>query len=346
MDDKDRELMRRYIYEVVRRLPRDQRGDVGLELEELIGDMADTETMEQVLTKLGDPAEFAKKYRDDSRHLIGSEYYDNYLWVLKIVLACAAASILLTSVVKGFLEGNHIFGIFADTLANLLISGTGAFGCVTLVFAVMERKKIIVDFKNEKEWKVDHLRQTEAPEKTWTPKVLPPVPDKKAVISRGESLVSVIFIVLFASLLIFAPQYFGAVFREGDGIKTIPLLNLSSWNVILPLLLLGLFAGFADEMLRLVTGCYCRTVMVSNIITNALQIFLAAIALKVFPFWNPNFISDLTEHLEKAPASKGDILLYWNTDIMTNILLAVICGIALLETGVTIYKTLRYGIKR
>ena len=69
MSDRDRELMERYIYQVVKRLPKDQRAEVALELRELIGDMAESgDAMEEVLTQLGDPAEFAEKYQDKSRH--------------------------------------------------------------------------------------------------------------------------------------------------------------------------------------------------------------------------------------------------------------------------------------
>lgn len=39
MSEKERELMKRYIYQVVRRLPKDQRQEIGMELEELIEDM-------------------------------------------------------------------------------------------------------------------------------------------------------------------------------------------------------------------------------------------------------------------------------------------------------------------
>ena len=39
MNKRDRDLMERYIYQVVRRLPGEQRKEVGLELQELIGDM-------------------------------------------------------------------------------------------------------------------------------------------------------------------------------------------------------------------------------------------------------------------------------------------------------------------
>lgn len=87
----DKELMGRYIYQVIRRLSRAQRDEVRMELEELISDMyADKGSMETVLTQLGDPAEFAKQYQNDRQYLIGPEYFETYLWFVKVILICTA----------------------------------------------------------------------------------------------------------------------------------------------------------------------------------------------------------------------------------------------------------------
>ena len=50
---------------------------------------------------------------------------------------------------------------------------------------------------------------------------------------------------------------------------------------------LSLLVGLADEILRLVTGCYCKLVMLSNILCGAVQIALSAVVLKGMPLWNP-----------------------------------------------------------
>ena len=93
MNPVEQEWMERYVYAVTRRLPKSQRQEVARELEELIGDMLeDGDTMESVLARLGDPAEFAKKYQDGARYLIGPAYFENYVWLLRIVLICTAAA--------------------------------------------------------------------------------------------------------------------------------------------------------------------------------------------------------------------------------------------------------------
>ena len=73
MTTEEKDLQNRYVYQVTRCLPKAQREEVRMELEELIGDMyADKGSMEAVLTQLGDPARFAEQYRS------GREDYRGY----------------------------------------------------------------------------------------------------------------------------------------------------------------------------------------------------------------------------------------------------------------------------
>lgn len=285
MTQRDQELMERYIYQVVSRLPKDQQEDVGLELQELIDDMLEQKgSMEEVLTQLGDPAIFARKYRDDAHYLIGPEAYDTYRWFMRLVLV---GTLMASTVVfllefalqdfagKGYSDINGsmeifvkgIAGIFVDCLANgianAVISCLGAFGCVTLVFAIMERQKVKLDWKRKEKWSVENLAG-----KTWSPKELTRIPDKKAMIDRGDSIVGVIFIVLFSVLLITSPKVFSLFFWEkveNGSLIMISPLHLEQWDVILPTLIFGLFVGLADEVLKLVKGVYCRLVMLSLI---------------------------------------------------------------------------------
>ena len=59
----EKEMIERYIYEVVKRVPQAVKEEIRMELQELIEDMCGEEgsNVETVLQKLGDPAEFAKR---------------------------------------------------------------------------------------------------------------------------------------------------------------------------------------------------------------------------------------------------------------------------------------------
>ncbi len=352
MSPQEQELMERYLYQVVRRLPKEQREEVRMELAALIEDMwEDAGSMDDVLTKLGDPAEFAKKYPDTGRHLIGPDYYDTYIWFLKIVLLCTAIPVTVVAAIEGVREGagladshmvqaavtSAIHGI-TNGILNLVISLVGAFGGVTLTFAVMERQKVKLDLKEQKNWSVDDLNGG------WTPSRLTPVPHKKAIISRGDSLVGIVFIVLFGVLLTFAPQFFSAIYQNEGEMVIVPIFNLDEWPMILPVFLLSLLVGLADEVFRLVVGHYSKPVMISNIVCGGVQMVLSWIVLKVFPFWNPHFAADLQAQIGDQAEGASWFIQHWDANAASHILLIVIFLITIAEIATTIYKTQRYGI--
>ncbi len=356
----DKELTDRYIYQVVRRLPKEQRDEVSLELQELISDMSEEEgSVEATLIKLGDPVKFAQKYMDDSRHLIGPAYFDTYVMVLKIALLCAVISIFIVSLVEGMISreiwsGGADAGAvttaiikirISDAVANTINTAIGVFGVVTLIFAIMERNTVDIDGKKEKTWNVNDLGKVEPAKKAaWSPRTLSPVPHSKAVIKRSESIISIVFTVILGVLVIFAPHFFGVIFVDGDVAETIPIVNLDKWNIILPFFLASLIFGLADDILRLVVGRYNLRVMFGSIIAGGFQIVLSVIILKVLPFWNPDFGNELEKVIQNQHLPT-EFFKYFNATLASNIFLAFLIVITALEIITTIYKTLRYGLK-
>lgn len=351
MSPKEQELMERYIYQVVRRLPRDQQDEVAMELRELIGDMYEERgSMEDVLRELGDPAEFSRKYHDNAHYLIGPAYYDTYLWFLKVVLLCTAVPVVIAAVVNGVLEADSAFPAAVTTFAirgitegliSLFSCCISVVGGVTILFAILERKQVKIEQKARRQWQVQDLGDNfSAPR--WTPRMLSPLPHPKARISRGDSVVGIVFIVIFCALLIFAP-YFFSVILPGDPVQMVPFFNLEQWNRILPLFVLTMVLSLADEVFRLVNGRYCIRVMVCNIACSAVQLVLSVVVLKVLPLWNPQFIQQLQQAEALSGKHAAEFLVYWNAEWASNILLVIVVVATLLEMGVTVYKTLRYG---
>lgn len=331
MTDRERELVNRYIYEVARRVPKAQREEIELELAELIDDMLEGLTLEQVFAKLGDPAVFAKKYREDKNYIISPEYYDNYMWVMKIVLICTAGGLFISAVVKCFIDFSNIFYIVVHFLNDIITAGLTVFGAVTLIFTAMERQKVKIDLKREK---------------AWAPDMLNPIPDKKAKISRGDCIASIVFLILFSCLLIFAPQLFGAYAINEDKVVIAPLFNLAKWDIILPLFLLSMAVSFVDEIIKLVTGCYCRIVMLSSIITSAVGLILSVIVLKVLPIWNANFAREVAQFDQDYKLKvfwQNKMVLGWDGQTLSNVVLGIIVFACVIEVVTTVYKTMRYG---
>lgn len=343
MMEKEHEMKERYIYEVIRRLPKRQREEIKMELNELIEDMCEHDTIEHVLEKLGAPEEFAKKYRDENSYVIGPKYYDNYIGVLKIVLICVAISAVCSAMVNGMIDRewtkagidtvvDMIAEVIADTIANGIISVCASIGGVTLIFALMERRNVKMSEKQPKNWK---------------PEQLAPIPDKRGVISRGDCVVGMVFIMLAGGILVFAPELLGAyVFKNKEFVKVISIFNLEKWNLILPFLIATFALGFVDELIKLVSGLYCKVVMVSNIVTGILEMIVAVILLKILPFWNNDFTKECSVAFDREFTSKGDLLHYWGTDLVSNVVLAGIVIATLIEMGVTIYRTINYGMEK
>jgi len=342
MTERDSDLMERYIYEVVRRVPGNQRKEITMELEELIGDMAEESEVEEVLTKLGDPILFARKYRNENSYMIGPEYYDNYLWILKIVMSCVLFSTVLSAAILGVMDGS-LLPVFAGNLAaNVVRAGFYAFGIVTLIFFVLE--KLQIKFFSKDAWSLDQLDKDMESKTVWNPKQLKPVPVKKAVISRRGTVISITFNAIATALLLFSPQLFGAyLIEDGILIKTVSIFNLDRWNVIMPVFLTMFLVTFFDEIVRLMAACYNKIVMISRIACNILQLILSTILLKVLVVWNPNYTEEIADtfgadhRLYELAAARFDITL------LTNVFLAFIALLAIVDTVNTMYRTKRYG---
>ena len=335
---EDKNLVERYIYDVIRRVPEKQREDIRLELSSLIEDMREEEdiSLEEVLEKLGSPAELAKRYRDESNYLIGPDYYDNYIWVLKIgVIATVIASvisglihsILLAGDVKEFAKEFFKEGI-GDSLSGLYT----LVGIVTIVFVVLERLKVKVDIK---------------PEDKWSPSSLPSIPDKKALISRCGSIVAIIFYVVLIGIFVFVPEIFGVFEATDDGYRCVTnVFNLENWGSIVPWFVIILGVAIVEEIVKVVYGKYCKAVMYSNIISNAIGFGCVVVIFKFKNIWNPSFANDLLVFAEKESFSEGDILRFWGTDRFSNIVIGFVFILTCIDLGVTIYKSLKYSEKQ
>lgn len=351
----DKELTERYIYQVVRRLPKEQRDEVSLELQELISDMSEEEgSVEATLIKLGNPAEFAGKYMDDSQHLIGPAYYHTYLTVLKIALLCSVIAIFVITLTDGivdrlFWSGDLEIGSLVNAIAkglaiavgNTFSAAFGVFGIVTFVFAMLERQKVDLDSISEKKGPEGRSNTSKAENKSgWSPKCLAPVPQKNAIIRRGESIGNIIFLVLAAVVFIFAPNYI-ALYSIDSDVTIIPLFNMDKWNIILPFILVSIFAELVDEILRLVAQRYNLKVMFGSIFSGGIKILCSAIILKALPLLNPNLQYELNNHFNAR-----EWLHSYDISQILDGLLAIITVVTLIKIIVTVFRTLRYELSK
>ena len=341
-NNTENELIERYLYDVIRRLPEKQKKDIEQELRSLIDDMIEEqsesgESREQcvktVLTELGSPAKLARSYRNENNALISGEYFDNYCYILKIVLICTAIGLLISNVVSAVIhviEMENVPSVLWNDMLNIGMLPSAliqVFGWITLGYAVLERSHVKINTDT----------------KTWSLDKLPDIPYKKSMISRGDCAVGIAFSILLGSLLLFVPQLFG-VWIQQDGIMTaIPFFNLAVWKQALPLCMVSIGLGIIDELVKLISRVYTYTVMTVTIITNLVSYGLIVFIFKAYPIMNPNFNTELESIADISSTANEKIRIYFNTDFSNNIFLILMLLIYAVEIGITVYRTLRYS---
>ena len=361
---KNNELIQRYLYDVVRRLPENQKKDIEEELFTLIEDMVEERqgngespespespesNIKAVLEELGEPVKLAAKYRGEESHLIGGDYYFLYCQIVKIVLICVGASMVLSAIVSFFVADldtmditirsmqKGFVNIMQEGIINILMIPMAlvqAFGFVTIIFYFLEKNQVKLQVKKGP-WMVDKL---------------PPVPYKKAVIKKSDCIVGIVFTVIFAVWFICAPEFIGVFLKNTGGeMVSIPLFNMANWSRILPLLLIAFSLGMIEEFVKLIVGHYNHTVMWVTIVCQVCNIGIAVYLLKGLVFLNPNFITGISVLGNMTNINNYDIIKYWNAEtvslILSNLWLAIIIFASLIEIGQTVYKTMRYGLR-
>jgi len=196
------DMLDRYVAAIAKKLPRNMRADVAIEIRSTIEDMladrgqsssaaVDETMLSEVLRSYGSPERVAATYLPE-RYLIGPQLYPIFILVIKIVMTVLSV-LALIGLGIGFAAGElTTIGIiklfsswFGDTFGGLI----AAFGNIVLVFAVLERVLPV-----RENW------ATEAEAEHWDPADLLKEGDPDET-SLWEPIVAVLF--NFAALLIF-----------------------------------------------------------------------------------------------------------------------------------------------
>ena len=214
MTIRDNDMIERYLYAVTRHLPAKQRDDVAEELRTLISDMLEErcgsmppaqKDVRVVLTELGTPGEMVRKYTaDENACLIGQPYYAQYLYVLKIVLACVAGGMLVAgalSLATGTQGG--VLGGVLEGIGSLIAALVFAFAFVTALFAFFSHRGIDVEVMGS----LDDL---------------PPVPRETRNPARGDAVVGIVFSIVGAVVLLLFPDVLNALSHRSDGMRLEP----------------------------------------------------------------------------------------------------------------------------
>lgn len=320
-------MIERYIYAVTKELPEKMRGDIGKEVRALIEDMmeemnpilSESEKIERVLLELGDPKEFANQYREQERYLIGPAYFDKYLFVLRIV---GVSLLIVATVLLGidiFFSDKTVVDIIIDylgTLFGIILQGVA---WVTLIFAVMEMNRVSLDSKNETS--------------QWNPQQLPVLPHKKALISRGDTIASIIVSSIFLPLVFFAPEVIG-IYSFTHQSQTewdfTPFFNLDVISSFKLLVFIVFSLNIAVELIKLIKGRWTKRTAISTSVLNVLASGLLIYLLTNRRIWSSEIEQALVQY---SPVSLERIIL---------IIVASIAGITIYEIATALYKGFKY----
>lgn len=310
-------LIDRYVYAVIEHLPEDTREDVGRELRANIEDMLPENWTEKevrgVLKKLGNPSKLANEYREIKRYLIGPELYDNYLKVLKIVVGIVAAVTAGLALFAEFISPLAYSGllkntieVFAKVLGGAIDGAIHGFLWVTLVFVILERTGVKkVDFSYGKfsflknEWSVDDLPE------------LPVLSRRK--ISRGESMFTMIFTVIFTTILYFNAPLIGLYTKaEGGLILVAPLFVDERLKFYMPLYLLVALIQFSICTWKFIKKQWSLKLAIGNAICNVAVCVLVLVMINDISLFNQDFLVNVAN---LVGASTAQIATLWSWSI-------------------------------
>ncbi|WP_078379025.1 HAAS signaling domain-containing protein [Sutcliffiella halmapala] len=210
-------LIELYIQEVTRRLPEKNREDIALELRSTIEDMLPDDYSEQdvktALVQLGNPASLASGYLDKPRYLIGPQYFDVYVSLIKMILPIAMIIAFISIVADAIItyDGVAILNVILHAIGGgiwwMLSTMIQVLFWITVTFAILERtdqsKNHFSPLLGLKEWTPDDLKEIKY------------IPKEKAI-PKGEVFFSLIWTAIWATVYFNAAHLIG-VYQKGQG---------------------------------------------------------------------------------------------------------------------------------
>lgn len=159
-------LTDRYVWAVLRAVPRPQRADLEPEIRALVADAIEARTGEPALTgdaaetaaltELGDPNALAARYSGEPQYLIGPTFYAEWRRLLTLLLPIIVPIVTAVVLAANLLSGNTIGEAITDSFGTALMVALQTVFWFTLVFAVIERVTRHDSIKG-KPWRVDDL---------------------------------------------------------------------------------------------------------------------------------------------------------------------------------------------
>lgn len=190
-------MIRNYLYTVGKYLPASQRDDILKDLEANIYELLEEahgdreyspKEIEDVLYKMGNPKRVAESYLERPRYLIGPQYIDLYLLVVKVALLGISIGLLVVSIIKFIFDGDLLQSLLS-LVGGIWNAGLVMVGIVTIIFSLVEHYGKEEDFpigNEDEKWSLDTLEQP---------------PEETDRIKTSDLIFESIFILIFLAFL-------------------------------------------------------------------------------------------------------------------------------------------------
>lgn len=314
-------IIERYIYDVTRRLPEKERGEVKRELEANINDMlpddADEQEIADALIKLGEPRILAEQYREKLRYLISPAMFELYISVLKMVVPIVAGVLacigLLTTAV--FSSDSTITEIFTAAVSGAFEGALQAAFWITIGFAIADHKGI-----KPKPWSVGDL---------------PRLPENDgAKIKSSSAIGAMITSAFFTALIIYIITNSQWVIIRARGAEVIyPFTEATGMRMIPFIIVLGILAVIISA-LKLYWKRWNVPLCIANIVYNISWVSIVIYILH----WNDLFSEEMIE-LADTITGELDILGYITSNGLITFFSVVFVVAALIDISISVWHT-------
>lgn len=329
-------LIDAYIDEVSKKLHKNKRENIKLELKATIEDMlpepySEADIME-VLKKLGSPAKVAASYQDTPRYLIGPNVFDLYTRTIKLVFPWAIFITIIVQVIQRiFLYSGEeallstIISAFSMTIVAIISVSFHVLFWITIFFIVIERSNTdkiqILPFLNDpKEWTPESLNIKNIP--------------KDKLITLSDIIFSFVGIIIFTFVYWNANRLLGIYTTNGNGsLKFVmPIFNQNILQSYALFFMLCVILSLTLTFLKWRTGQWTMTIAIINaLLLSAGTIVFIVIAVHQ-DFIHSASIPYIAAIVESNTAKVSSII--------DKILLASMC-IAVLANAFDIYQGFR-----
>lgn len=276
-------LTERYVREVARHLPADQRDDVAAELRTTIADTVEGRDSpdrqgsaeHEVLTEMGDPIRLAGRYAGRPLALIGPGLYPTYIRLLVLLLSVVLPVVTAVFIVIDVVEGHGLGTVLGTAAAGVLTIGAHMIAWLTVVFALVER--------------VQRRTGTGGDTASWSPDDLPDVRESnRSGIGAG---ISAVWYALLLGVIVW--QHTAAPYPTDT--DRVPVLDPGLWSGWIWPVLAGLAALVVLELVRAATRRPTFTLAAWYVGAEAL--FALPLAWIFYNQWifNPEFLTHFNQ---------------------------------------------------